>query len=191
MNSSYSNTEFTDLWKEPENQKCFDCGKTPVQWASVNNGIYLCINCSGNHRGYGDNIRFIRSITLDSWNDNQIKLMKIGGNKNLRELLEVYNIDKNKIDKNILYNSKIMDFYRKYLKNKANNLPNEEQESSKEDALKSINFTFKNNDNENNNKFKSIGYEVKEKNEKSIQELLGKWMNNAVEETKGVVKKVI
>ena len=50
---------------------------------------------------------------------------------------------------------------------------------------------MKNNDNENNNKFKLIGYEVKEKNEKSIQELLGKWMNNAVEETKGVVKKVI
>ncbi len=71
--------------------------------------VYLCIDCSGNHRGYGDNIRFIRSITLDSWNDNQIKLMKIGGNKNLRELLEVYNIDKNKIDKNILYNSKIIE----------------------------------------------------------------------------------
>ena len=189
MNSSYSHPEFTDLLKEPENQKCFDCGKTPVQWASVNNGIYLCIDCSGNHRGYGVNISFIRSITLDSWNDNQINLMKIGGNKNLRELLEVYNIDKNKIDKNILYNSKIMDFYRKYLKNKANNLPNEEQAPSKEDALKSINVSFKNNDNENN-KFKSIGSEVKEKNEKSIQDLLGKWMNNAVEGTKGVVKKV-
>ena len=57
--------------------------------------------------------------------------------------------------------------------------------------MKSINYNIKINDNENdNNKFKSIGYEVKEKNEKSIQELLGKWMNNAVEETKGVVKKV-
>ena len=189
MNSSYSHPEFTNLLKEPENQKCFDCGKTPVQWASVNNGVFLCIECSGNHRGYGVNISFIRSMTLDSWNDNQINLMKIGGNKNLRELLEVYNIDKNKIDKNILYNSKIMDFYRKYLKNKVNNLPNEEQAPSKEDALKSINVSFKNNDNENN-KFKSIGYEVKEKNEKSIQELLGKWMNNAVEGTKGVVKKV-
>jgi hypothetical protein len=191
MNSSYSHPEFTNLLKEPENQKCFDCGKTPVQWASVNNGVFLCIECSGNHRGYGVNISFIRSMTLDSWNDNQINLMKIGGNKNLRELLEVYNIDKNKIDKNILYNSKIMDFYRKYLKNKANNLPNEEQAPSKEDALKSINFNIKINDNENDiNKFKSIGSDVKEKDEKSFQVLLGKWMNSAVEGTKGVVKKV-
>ena len=191
MNSSYSHPEFTNLLKEPENQKCFDCGKTPVQWASVNNGVYLCIDCSGHHRGYGVNISFIRSMTLDSWNDNQINLMKIGGNKNLRELLEVYNIDKNKIDKNILYNSKIMDFYRKYLKNKANNLPNEEQAPSKEDALKSINYNIKINDNENDiNKFKSIGSDVKEKDEKSFQVLLGKWMNSAVEGTKGVVKKV-
>ena len=51
----------------------------------------------------------MRSIRLDSWNDNQINLMKIGRNKNLRELLEVYNIDKNNIDKNILYNSKIIE----------------------------------------------------------------------------------
>ena len=183
--------EFINLYKESENQQCFDCGKSPSQWASINNAIYLCIKCSGIHRGYGVDISYIRSITLDTWNENQINIMKIGGNKNLRIFLEKYEIDKNKIDKNILYNSKIMDFYRKYLKNKANNLPNEEQAPSKEDALKSINFTFKNNDNENNNKFKSIGYEVKEKNEKSIQELLGKWMNNAVEKTKGVVKKVI
>ena len=35
--------------------------------------------------------------------------MKFGGNKNLRELLELYNIDKNKVDKNILYNSKIIE----------------------------------------------------------------------------------
>ena len=75
--------------------------------------------------------------------------MKIGGNKNLRELLEVYNIDKNKIDKNILYNSKIMDYYRKYLKNKSKNLPNKEQPPSNEEALKTLNNNI-NNINDNN-----------------------------------------
>ena len=137
-------SELTILLKDTENQQCFDCGKSPTNWASINNAIYLCINCSGIHRGYGVDISYIKSITLDTWNENQINLMKIGGNKNLRILLEKYDIDKNKVDKNILYHSKIMDFYRKYLKNKANNLPNEEQESSKEDALKSINSSSKN-----------------------------------------------
>ena len=106
-------SELTILLKDTENQQCFDCGKSPTNWASINNAIYLCINCSGIHRGYGVDISYIKSITLDTWNENQINLMKIGGNKNLRILLEKYDIDKNKVDKNILYHSKIMDFYRK------------------------------------------------------------------------------
>jgi hypothetical protein len=191
MQSLYSNPEFSNLLKDPENQQCFDCGKTPAQWASVNNAVYLCINCSGLHRGYGVNISYIRSITLDTWNENQMNLMKFGGNKNLRELLELYNIDKNKVDKNILYNSKIMDFYRKYLKKKANNEDNDEQAPSKEDALKTINFNL-NNINENYNKFTSVSSEnnIGVKDENSFQNLLSNWMNKTIEGTKGVVKKV-
>ena len=191
MQSLYSNPEFSNLLKDPENQQCFDCGKTPAQWASVNNAVYLCINCSGLHRGYGVNISYIRSITLDTWNENQINLMKFGGNKNLRELLELYNIDKNKVDKNILYNSKIMDFYRKYLKKKANNEDNDEKAPSKEDALKTINFNL-NNINENYNKFSSISSDnnIGVKDENSFQNLLSNWMNKTIEGTKGVVKKV-
>ena len=191
MQSLYSNPEFSNLLKDPENQQCFDCGKTPAQWASVNNAVYLCINCSGLHRGYGVNISYIRSITLDTWNENQINLMKFGGNKNLRELLELYDIDKNKVDKNILYNSKIMDFYRKYLKKKAINEDNDEQAPSKDDALKTINFNL-NNINENYNKFTSVSSDnnIGVKDENSFQNLLSNWMNKTIEGTKGVVKKV-
>ena len=191
MQSLYSNPEFSNLLKDPENQQCFDCGKTPAQWASVNNAVYLCINCSGLHRGYGVNISYIRSITLDTWNENQMNLMKFGGNKNLRELLELYNIDKNKVDKNILYNSKIMDFYRKYLKKKAINEDNDEQAPSKDDALKTINFNL-NNINENYNKFTSVSSDnnIGVKDENSFQNLLSNWMNKTIEGTKGVVKKV-
>ena len=191
MQSLYSNPEFSNLLKDPENQQCFDCGKTPAQWASVNNAVYLCINCSGLHRGYGVNISYIRSITLDTWNENQMNLMKFGGNKNLRELLELYDIDKNKVDKNILYNSKIMDFYRKYLKKKAINEDNDEQAPSKEDALKTINFNL-NNINENYNKFTSVSSDnnIGVKDENSFQNLLSNWMNKTIEGTKGVVKKV-
>ena len=191
MQSLYSNPEFSNLLKDPENQQCFDCGKTPAQWASVNNAVYLCINCSGLHRGYGVNISYIRSITLDTWNENQINLMKFGGNKNLRELLELYNIDKNKVDKNILYNSKIMDFYRKYLKKKANNEDNDEKAPSKEDALKTINFNL-NNINENYNKFSSISSDnnIGVKDENSFQNLLSNWMNKTIEETKGITETI-
>ena len=45
----------------------FMLDKTPAQWASINNAIYLCLNCAGEHRGYGVNVSFIRSITIDTW----------------------------------------------------------------------------------------------------------------------------
>lgn len=61
-----------------DNRNCFDCGKnnsivihsidkTPAQWASYNNGIYLCLECSGEHRGFGSSVSSIKSITLDQW----------------------------------------------------------------------------------------------------------------------------
>ena len=183
-------SELTILLKDTENQQCFDCGKSPTNWASINNAIYLCINCSGIHRGYGVDISYIKSITLDTWNENQINLMKMGGNKNLRILLEKYDIDKNKVDKNILYHSKIMDFYRKYLKNKAKNLPIKEQAPSNEEALKSLNDN--NNLNNNNNKFISIGSknENNNNNDNSFHNFIGNLMNKTIEESKGITETI-
>jgi len=42
--------------------------------------------------------------------------MKNGGNKSLIDLLKVYEIDRKNIKKEILYNSRLLDFYRKLVK---------------------------------------------------------------------------
>jgi hypothetical protein len=47
--------------------KFYFSGKKPAHWASINNGIYLCIDCSGEHRGLGVSTSYIRSTTLDTW----------------------------------------------------------------------------------------------------------------------------
>jgi hypothetical protein len=135
----YGHYEFEELLKDEENLTCFDCSKTPAHWASVNNAIYLCIECSGAHRGYGVNISYIRSVTLDTWNDNQVTIMKNGGNKALRDLLEIYQINRLKVDKSVLYNSRLLDFYRKFLKSKVNKQPYDKAAPAKEEALKSLN----------------------------------------------------
>ena len=38
---------------DKSNNKCFECREETPQWISVNNGIFICLNCAGAHRGFG------------------------------------------------------------------------------------------------------------------------------------------
>jgi len=114
----YSHQEFEELMKDIENHQCFDCERKPAHWASVNNSIYLCMNCAGDHRGFGVNISYIRSITMDSWSDNQLQSMRLGGNKRLKILLSEFNITKKKDE---LYKSKLLEYHRKLMRHEINN----------------------------------------------------------------------
>lgn len=110
--------ELITCLNDPDNRKCFDCGTSPTNWICVNNGIFLCSKCAGEHRGYGAIISNLKFIMLDKLNEFQIELMKRGGNKKLDQLLEEYKIDKNKIDKLILYSTRLLEYHRDYLYNK-------------------------------------------------------------------------
>ncbi|KAH8083368.1 hypothetical protein JL720_8250 [Aureococcus anophagefferens] len=72
----------------PGNDRCVDCGGPHPQWASVTFGALMCLECSGAHRGMGVHISFVRSVTMDSWNEKQLALMKGGGNADLIALEE-------------------------------------------------------------------------------------------------------
>ncbi|KJE94189.1 zinc finger and C2 domain-containing protein [Capsaspora owczarzaki ATCC 30864] len=51
----------------PSNDVCADCGAPRPEWASINLGIVLCIECSGIHRSFGVHISQVRSLLLDTW----------------------------------------------------------------------------------------------------------------------------
>ena len=41
------------LLKQDDNRKCCDCLSRGPTWASVNMGMFMCLNCSGIHRSLG------------------------------------------------------------------------------------------------------------------------------------------
>ncbi|GFN91782.1 ARF-GAP with coiled-coil, ank repeat and ph domain-containing protein 2 [Plakobranchus ocellatus] len=64
----------------PGNSRCCDCGVEEPRWASINLGCTLCIECSGIHRSFGVHMSKVRSITLDTWEPEQLKVMLELGN---------------------------------------------------------------------------------------------------------------
>ncbi|KAF5314009.1 hypothetical protein D9611_006930 [Ephemerocybe angulata] len=70
-----------ELVKRPENKVCSDCKRNDPRWASWNLGVFLCIRCSGIHRGMGTHISKVKSVDLDVWTPEQMDSIQKWGNK--------------------------------------------------------------------------------------------------------------
>ncbi|XP_020359528.1 arf-GAP with coiled-coil, ANK repeat and PH domain-containing protein 2 isoform X2 [Oncorhynchus kisutch] len=74
--------------QSPGNHRCCDCSEEEPRWASVNLGITMCIECSGIHRSLGVHLSKVRSLTLDSWDPEQLKLLCGLGNDVINGIYE-------------------------------------------------------------------------------------------------------
>ncbi|XP_041434715.1 arf-GAP with GTPase, ANK repeat and PH domain-containing protein 1-like isoform X4 [Xenopus laevis] len=65
----------------PGNSHCVDCDAQNPDWASLNLGALMCIECSGIHRNLGTHLSRVRSLDLDDWPPELIKVMSAIGNE--------------------------------------------------------------------------------------------------------------
>mmetsp|Transcript_3333 Transcript_3333/g.6374 ORF Transcript_3333/g.6374 Transcript_3333/m.6374 type:complete len:356 (-) Transcript_3333:51-1118(-) len=106
------NAQFKKIKAIPANQVCFDCPATRPTWASVTYGIFLCLDCSAQHRSMGVHTTFVRSVDLDEWTQRQVDAMKLGGNEPARKFFQKHGVSdmQGKITKK--YTSKAALMYR-------------------------------------------------------------------------------
>ncbi|KXX79308.1 UBA domain-containing protein 3 [Madurella mycetomatis] len=64
----------------PGNNFCADCQARNPAWASWSLGIFLCMRCATIHRKLGTHVSKVKSLSMDSWTNEQVDNMRKVGN---------------------------------------------------------------------------------------------------------------
>lgn len=64
----------------PGNDRCAECAARNPGWASWSLGIFLCMRCASLHRKLGTHVSKVKSLSMDSWTNEQVENMRRNGN---------------------------------------------------------------------------------------------------------------
>ena len=112
------------ILSEHSNYFCFDCGRQlkELNYFDLKNAIFLCYNCALQHQKYPKEISEVVTGNIRTLDPSYLIPLYYGGNNNLIEFIRNnYPLLEKKGRKNI-YTTKAIDYYRKLIHAKVNNL---------------------------------------------------------------------
>jgi len=112
MELDLANDDLLPIVQIESNQVCNDCGKSNPHWCSITNAVFLCPSCARTHKKFNKNISTIKSLEVDDWSKEEIKILKLGGNERFTNLIKSYNIPLTKDNKEYKYYTKAAQYYR-------------------------------------------------------------------------------
>ena len=108
---SIPNNDICEIMKLEGNNMCIDCSIVNPTFASVNNAVFLCEKCAIIHKNLGPNISLVKSLTNDQFSQEEIALLKIGGNTRFSNFMKEYGIQEEQ-NKEFKYHLKLAEYYR-------------------------------------------------------------------------------
>ena len=131
------------LINDENNYICFDCHRqiNILKYFDIKNAIFLCYNCAIKHTHLSKEVSEVMQGDIRSLEEKNLRVLYFGGNKNLIEFIRLYYPLLEKMDRNNMYSTKAMDYYRKLINSKANN----ESEPCMPRKLEGYNSIFENN----------------------------------------------
>ena len=119
------NIELNKILQNEANRKCVDCNTPFPKWVSVNNAVFLCSECAKYHKTLSPEISIIKSIETDNLSEEEINLLKIGGNERFLNLMSEYQVSQED-NKEFKYFFKLCEYYRMLLQCELNKNSNPE-----------------------------------------------------------------
>lgn len=101
------------LMKNPNNRKCADCGEQCPVNVDTTHGIFVCANCAGIHREFGDRIK---SVSMASFTQDEISLLQKQTNEDFNKIyMAKWNPQEDPLPQNVDDNRKRAFLQLKYI----------------------------------------------------------------------------
>ena len=118
--TSYMGNPYIRMIEEKLNEElnnyCVECGNENPEYISINNGIFICVECVQNHLRFPKNISKIMKNNIKSLTLKEIQPLLCGGNKALLDFINNEFPKLSEFPPYILYRTQAMVYYRHNLK---------------------------------------------------------------------------